>query len=247
MAQGRGGDAGSPGAGRPAADRLGRPRRLAWSAEGDAATCHFEQSQIDHDTVERLGALLQVAIGGLVRPGRGWNTSPRCRRPSGPSCSKRGTRPRSRYRPEATVHGLFREQAAAHPGRVALAWDGGRLDYGELDRWSDALAERLIGAGVASDQPVALCMERSAEAIVAALAILKAGGAYLPLDPDHPAERLAFAIEDAGARVLVTARERREALAALASRTLFVEDAAADAGVGAAARRAGHAGRAAPT
>ncbi len=203
---------------------------LAWSADGNAATCHFEQSQIDRDTVERLGALLQVGIGGVVRPGA------RLEHVSPLSAAERTlvvetwNQTAVGYRPEATIHALFREQAATHPERVALAWDGGRLDYGELDRWSDALAERLIGAGVASDQPVALCMERGAEAIVAALAILKAGGAYLPLDPDHPAERLAFAIEDAGARVLVTSRGRREALAALASRTIFVEDAAADAG-----------------
>ncbi|TMQ20176.1 MAG: amino acid adenylation domain-containing protein [Deltaproteobacteria bacterium] len=103
-------------------------------------------------------------------------------------------------------------------------WDGGRLSYGELDRWSDALAERLIAAGVDTDQPVALCLPRSPEAVVAALAILKAGGAYLPLDPEHPAERLGFTVADAGARVLVTRRAQAAALAALTARTVFVDD-----------------------
>jgi osmoprotectant transport system substrate-binding protein len=55
------------------------------------------------------------------------------------------------YRPDATVHGLFREQAAAHPERIALSWDGGAMTYAELDRRSDAVAVRLIEAGVVAD------------------------------------------------------------------------------------------------
>ena len=201
---------------------------LAWSASGPRATCHFDRSRLDRATVERLGALLRVAMHRVVVPGA------RLEHVSPLSDDERAlvvdawNRTAVGYRPEATVHALFREQAASHPERIAIAWDGGRLDYGQLDRWSDALAERLIAAGVDTDQPVALCMERCPEALVAALAIMKAGGAYLPLDPQHPMPRLAFAITDAGARVLVTSRARGDALAPLASRTIFVEDAASD-------------------
>jgi amino acid adenylation domain-containing protein len=202
---------------------------LRWLARGSAgATARFLLARIDRQAVQRLGELLRAAVASLVAPGARLETAS----PLAPAERERvvGTWNQTAvaYRPEATVHALFREQAAAAPERVALAWDGGELTYGELDRWSDALAERLIAAGVGADQPVALCMERSAEAIVAALAILKAGGAYLPLDPDHPPERLAFAVSDAGAAVLVTRRARAAALAQLASRTVFVEDAAAD-------------------
>ncbi|HUQ04875.1 MAG TPA: amino acid adenylation domain-containing protein, partial [Kofleriaceae bacterium] len=140
--------------------------------------------------------------------------------------------PRPPYRPEATVHGLFREQAARHPERLALLWEGGTMTYGELDRRSDALAVRLVEHGVGADVPVALAVERSAEAIVAALAVLKAGGAYLPLDPEYPRERLAFVVDDAAAPVLITRRAHAGKLAALAAHTLFVEDAPVGGGGG---------------
>ena len=137
------------------------------------------------------------------------------------------------YRPEATVHGLFRERAAAHPERAAVVWDGGAMTYAELDRRSDALAVVLIEAGVGADVPVALAVERSPDAIVAALAILKAGGAYLPLDPDHPRERLGFVIADAAAPALITRRAHAAQLAALAPRTIFIDDAPAAGAAGA--------------
>ncbi|HSK02285.1 MAG TPA: amino acid adenylation domain-containing protein, partial [Kofleriaceae bacterium] len=202
---------------------------LCWHARGvTTATARFQLARIEHATVERLGDLLRVAATSLVAPGARLETASPLSAAERTRVVETWNRTAVQYRTEATVHGLFREQAAAAPERIALVWDGGRMTYGELDRWSDALAERLIAVGVGADQPVALCVPRSPEAIVAALAILKAGGAYLPLDPDHPAERLAFAIGDAGASVLVTRRELAGALAQLASRTVFVEDAAAD-------------------
>ncbi|AKU98435.1 Malonyl CoA-acyl carrier protein transacylase [Labilithrix luteola] len=128
------------------------------------------------------------------------------------------------FRTDATVHALFREQAAAHRQRPALVWDGGAMTYGELDRRSDVLAVRLIQAGVAPDVPVALALERSPDAVVAALAILKAGGAYLPLDPGHPRDRLAFVLADAAAPALLTRRAHAASLGALAAHTIFVDE-----------------------
>src|SRR5262245_64267829 len=59
---------------------------------------------------------------------------------------------------------------------------------------------------------VGLCLERSLEMVVGLLGILKAGGAYLPLDPGYPAERLAFMLGDAGARLLITSSALRDRL-----------------------------------
>ena len=109
-----------------------------------------------------------------------------------------------RYRPDATVHGLFREVCAASPDSPALIWDQGQLNYRQLDRISDVLACRLADLGVGADSAVAICLPRSPEAIIAALAVFKAGGAYVPLDPEYPRARLEFVINDARIGVVIT-------------------------------------------
>ncbi|WP_243040999.1 polyketide synthase [Dyella sedimenti] len=107
--------------------------------------------------------------------------------------------------PGDTVHGLFAATARRHPARIAVAGDGAPLRYDELDARADRVAAGLAGAGVRPGDVVGLMMERSAEAIVTLLGILKAGAAYLPLDAGHPAERLAFTLNDARAVLLVMA------------------------------------------
>ena len=78
------------------------------------------------------------------------------------------------------------------------------ISYGELDRRSNRLAHHLGKLGVGPEVVVGLCVERSLEMVVGLLGILKAGGAYLPLDPNYPAERLAYMLADARAPVLLT-------------------------------------------
>ncbi|HEX2190856.1 MAG TPA: amino acid adenylation domain-containing protein, partial [Longimicrobiaceae bacterium] len=109
--------------------------------------------------------------------------------------------PRERGIPE-----LFAEQAAGRPDAPALAFGGERMSYAELDRRSAGLAAALRARGVGErpEVPVGLFLERSADLVVAMLAVLRAGGCYVPLDPDHPAERLAYVLADTGAEVLVT-------------------------------------------
>jgi amino acid adenylation domain-containing protein len=106
--------------------------------------------------------------------------------------------------PEAPVHALVAAQARRTPAAPALRAGERVLSYRELEESANRLAHRLRAAGVGRDVPVALCLPRSPELVVAMLAVLKAGGAYLPLDPAYPRARLAFMLEDAGAPVLLT-------------------------------------------
>jgi len=98
----------------------------------------------------------------------------------------------------------FRTHAVASPNATAVFSGAENLSYSQLDAKSNQLAQWLRACGVRSESVVGLCVSRSAFLVVGALGILKAGGAYLPLDPDLPADRLAFLLGDSGAAVLVT-------------------------------------------
>ncbi|MEX1118676.1 MAG: amino acid adenylation domain-containing protein [Terrimicrobiaceae bacterium] len=108
------------------------------------------------------------------------------------------------YPRDKTLHQLFEEQAERTPGTVAVVVDDQSLTYRELNERADQLAVYLQSLGVGPEVLVGLCLERSPEMVVGMLGILKAGGAYLPLDPEYPADRVAFMIEDSGVPVIVT-------------------------------------------
>jgi len=119
--------------------------------------------------------------------------------------------PRGRTNESAHYHKgvaqLVAEQAFRTPDALALHAGADSISYEELDRKANPLAHYLISLGVGSESIVGICLERSPEAIVSALAVFKAGGAYLPLDPAYPRERLSMMLNDAQPRVVLTTSE----------------------------------------
>ena len=97
----------------------------------------------------------------------------------------------------ATLPDLFEAQAARSPETVALVFEESRLSYAELNERANRLAHLLISRGIGPEKLVALALPRSLEMVISLLGILKAGAAYLPLDPEYPAERLAYMFQDA--------------------------------------------------
>ncbi|MBY6244068.1 non-ribosomal peptide synthetase, partial [Methylosinus sp. Sm6] len=99
--------------------------------------------------------------------------------------------PREKY-----VHELFEAHANKTPTATAVIYENDELTYLELNERANKLAHYLRELGVRPDMCVAICVDRSLEMVVGALAILKAGGAYVPLDPSYPSDRLAYMLDD---------------------------------------------------
>ena len=102
------------------------------------------------------------------------------------------------------LHELFEAQELRTPEAVAVVCEGRALSYGELNRRANQLAHYLRKRGVGPDTGVGVCMERTADLVVALLGILKAGGAYVPTDPAYPRERLGYILEDSQVGILLT-------------------------------------------
>lgn len=126
--------------------------------------------------------------------------------------------------PEKTLQALFEERVAADPDAVAVTCDGMSLTYAELNRRADSVATCLRSLGVVTETIVGLCLERSADLVVALLGILKAGAAYLPIDLAYPPDRLAFMLEDAKAPVFLTQRHLADRLPAHSAKVVCLED-----------------------
>ncbi|XXY54893.1 amino acid adenylation domain-containing protein [Sorangium sp. So ce269] len=165
----------------------------------------YDRRRFDDETAARLLGLVEAALRQLVsrpeaRVGElsllgelelrqvvaGWNVTERA------------------YPGERLVHELFEAQAERTPDATAVIFDERRLSYRELDARANQLAHALRRRGVGPDVLVAIAAERSVELVVGLLGILKAGGAHVPIDPDYPAERIAFMLDDAAAPVLLS-------------------------------------------
>ncbi|MEV0505149.1 amino acid adenylation domain-containing protein, partial [Streptomyces spectabilis] len=106
--------------------------------------------------------------------------------------------------PAATLPSLIEEQAAHTPDAPALVFGDTTLTYRELSARANQLARHLVGLGAGHETTVALALPRSVELMVALLAVLKSGAAYVPVDPDYPADRIAYMLDDAAPVAVLT-------------------------------------------
>ncbi|MBT4686708.1 MAG: amino acid adenylation domain-containing protein, partial [Rhodospirillaceae bacterium] len=105
---------------------------------------------------------------------------------------------------------LFLAQAGRSPDAIAVEDADRQLSYQDLSLQSGALAAELKRRRIGPGDRVGLCLARSVEMVVGLLGILRAGASYVPLDPDYPAERLAYMLADSGARLVLTEGEGPE-------------------------------------
>ncbi|MFE2044755.1 amino acid adenylation domain-containing protein, partial [Streptomyces sp. NPDC059477] len=106
--------------------------------------------------------------------------------------------------PHETVADLLAAQAARTPDATALVFGARTVTYAELDAACNRMARLLIARGAGPERVVALGLPRSIDMVVALFAVLRTGAAYLPLELDHPAERLSSMLADARPLLLLS-------------------------------------------
>ena len=129
--------------------------------------------------------------------------------------------------PEARLEHVFERTADTTPGATAVEHEGRATSYADLDARANQLAHVLADRGVRPGARVALFLERSPETYVALLGALKAGAAFVPVDPESPADRLAYVADDAGVDLLLTSTALADTVAPLGRAWLAVDGEAA--------------------
>ncbi|QOY92809.1 non-ribosomal peptide synthase/polyketide synthase [Massilia sp. UMI-21] len=218
-----------PVAGGQAAAKFDLFMELVETPDGLRGAIEYATDLFDVATVERMARHFETLLAAIVAdPDRSIGALPMLDQAERAQLLVEWNDTTAGWPHERCLHALFAEQAARTPEAVALVDAAGQLSYAELDRRSNQLAHHLQALGVGPERLVGVGMERSRELAVAVLAVLKAGGAYLPLDPNYPAERLAYMLEDSGAALVLT----RQALAGhlpLEGRQVLCVDAEQDA------------------
>jgi non-ribosomal peptide synthetase component F len=122
------------------------------------------------------------------------------------------------------IQDLIEQQVECTPSSVAICNLHGELTYLELNQKANQLAHYLRKLGVGPEVRVGVCVERGLDMVVGLLAILKAGGVYVPLDPNYPADRLRYSMEDSQSPVLLTHRHVYPQLPEYSGKAICLDD-----------------------
>ncbi|AYK08267.1 non-ribosomal peptide synthetase [Brevibacillus laterosporus] len=104
---------------------------------------------------------------------------------------------------EQTIHALIEKQALLAPDQTAVVFRSEALTYQQLNEKANQLAHTLREKGAGPEQVIAIMADRSLEMFIGLLAILKAGAAFVPIDPEYPAERIQYMLDDSQAKLLL--------------------------------------------
>jgi amino acid adenylation domain-containing protein len=186
--------------------------------------CDFNTDLFDHSTIARWFGHLQAILGSFVENAELHSGQIPLMTPlQEQAVLIDWNKTAADYPRTSSIHRLFEKQASETPAAVAVVSDQHQFTYADLNEKANQLARFLIRSGVTPGSRIALCLTRSAEVIVSLLGILKTGAAYVPIDPNYPAPRLQYLVEDSGAPLLLTNRTLAAKLPSLHTNTVLLD------------------------
>ncbi|TRX72851.1 non-ribosomal peptide synthetase [Pseudomonas mangiferae] len=178
------------------------------AGEALAASFSYAKELFDGATIERLAEHWLTLLQAVTEaPGRPLVDLPLLDETRAAEQLQRWNPHRASAADGASLQRRIEAMAQRAPDAIAVSHEARTLTYAALNRDANRLAHRLRALGAGPEVLVGVALERSPELIVALLAVLKSGAAYLPLDPDYPAERLQYMVEDSGLALLLTRAE----------------------------------------
>jgi amino acid adenylation domain-containing protein len=199
---------------------------LAMTETSDGFTLSIEYIRdiFEHGRMERMAKHLKVLLAGIVaNPDAHLSDLPVLTPEEQQQLLQRWNDTTRQFPSALLVHRLFERQAALRPHAPALLFEDQTLTFDQINSRANQLARQLLRCGLEPEMRVGVMLPRTPGVLVALLAIFKAGGCYLPLDPEYPAGRLVFMLDDAGASLLITEESLRVHLPEHAARVITLD------------------------
>jgi amino acid adenylation domain-containing protein len=164
----------------------------------------FNTSLFTHKTAERLLRHYRVMLERLVKNPEISLTELRAVPEQDQSLLFDQWNNTARPIPQRLLPELIREQAERRPDEIAVSSTTGSFTYAELVSYAASVTGALQEIGVQPGDRVAVIMRRSRQMLGALIGILGAGATYIPIDPNYPASRVRYVLEDSGATAAVS-------------------------------------------
>ncbi|BAZ21899.1 amino acid adenylation domain-containing protein [Kalymmatonema gypsitolerans NIES-4073] len=194
------------------------------SEQGLSGSLEYNCDLFEEATITRMAGHFVTLLEGIVaNPEERISQLPLLTQPEQQQLLVEWNDTQAKYPADKCIHQLFEEQSFSTPDAVAVVFDNQQLTYQQLNTRANQLAHYLQSLGVKPDTLVGLCVERSLLMIVGLLGILKAGGAYVPFDPDYPADRLAYMLNDSLLSVLLTQEKLLTSLSEHSARVVCLD------------------------
>jgi amino acid adenylation domain-containing protein len=158
-------------------------------------------------TIDRMATHFQVLLeSAIANPDQSIDTLPLLTDPERQQLLVTWNQTQIDY-PDLCIHQLFEAQVERTPDNIAIRFEQHQLTYRELNDRANQVAHYLQSRGVVPKLLVGLYVERSSATMIGLLGILKTGATHVPLDPNHPLDRIEYVLEDAQIAIILTQQQ----------------------------------------